>query len=581
MGTPINTPFTSELWHLTIDDLLEPLPASPRLGGPGPFVINLSASTAPISLPMKSIAECPGAHVYQVQRTEDRRVRYRLRFGPFKTEEEAEALLSVVREIYPSALAATAEPDDLRAIESIKAKIEAQQLAAVKAAMSRAAAAAPIPAALRASAEPAPAEPPAVRPSMPSMAQAPVAEETAPFLSAPPPAWLALRASTQAPTTATPAAAAAEKAAPMMKTAADRSAVPARASGQAAPAIRAAEVPAPEISSAGFFPAAEAGACESGAGEPVRPLGDPVIPVLSDVAVTRPAPRAAVPPLVSKAFTPGVATPGVATPGIATQPPAPRTSSTAAAPPQSPPATVRTPVAPRPATPMAMRSVSTPSAMRSVSTPMMMRSPSTPCAKAPPVSAATTGPASEPAPVAAVQNKVSPTVPARRVEALSTPLASLDTTQTLRPLTAGEIEDAQALRWFSIQLSLADQRFDPDALPNLDIFSEYRLYSISVTDQGRPMHALRLGFFSEEGAAAAVAGYLGAFYDQPVIKRISVAERERFSVHRLEARKDIGATGKHAVIEITDERVIRPKRPDVPTPAGSPRSFGTPMDKGK
>ena len=57
MGTPINTPLTSEIWHLTIDDLLEPLPASPRLGGPGPFVINLSASTAPISVPMKPVAD--------------------------------------------------------------------------------------------------------------------------------------------------------------------------------------------------------------------------------------------------------------------------------------------------------------------------------------------------------------------------------------------------------------------------------------------------------------------------------------------------------------------------------------------
>ena len=108
MGTPINSPLTSEIWHLTIDDLLEPLPASPRLGGPGPFVINLSASTAPISVPMKSVAEHPGTHVYQIQRTEDRRVRYRLRLGPFETEAEAEALLATVREIYPSALTASA-----------------------------------------------------------------------------------------------------------------------------------------------------------------------------------------------------------------------------------------------------------------------------------------------------------------------------------------------------------------------------------------------------------------------------------------------------------------------------------------
>ena len=94
MAAPTNTPLTSEIWHLSIDDLLEPLPDSPRLGGDGPFVINLSASTAPISQPIKSIADSPNLHVYQVQRTEDRRLRYRLRLGPFASEDEADAILT-------------------------------------------------------------------------------------------------------------------------------------------------------------------------------------------------------------------------------------------------------------------------------------------------------------------------------------------------------------------------------------------------------------------------------------------------------------------------------------------------------
>jgi hypothetical protein len=143
----------------------------------------------------------------------------------------------------------------------------------------------------------------------------------------------------------------------------------------------------------------------------------------------------------------------------------------------------------------------------------------------------------------------------------STPLSNFDMTQTLRPLTPTELEDASALRWFVIQLSCSEEAFDPDALPNLDIFSEYRLYSVASMDQGKLIHALRLGFFSEEAHAKAVAGYLGSFYDSPAVKRVSTAERTRFAQHRVEARKDIGATGKHAVIEITDERVIRPKRP--------------------
>src|SRR5579859_4684173 len=122
MAAPTNTPLTEEIWHLSIDDLLAPLPEAARLGGPGPFVINLSASTAPIALPAKSIAGCEQAHMYQLQRTEDRRPRYRLRLGPFGSEDEADAILKIVRDIYPGALTATADADDLRAIATLRAK---------------------------------------------------------------------------------------------------------------------------------------------------------------------------------------------------------------------------------------------------------------------------------------------------------------------------------------------------------------------------------------------------------------------------------------------------------------------------
>jgi hypothetical protein len=155
------------------------------------------------------------------------------------------------------------------------------------------------------------------------------------------------------------------------------------------------------------------------------------------------------------------------------------------------------------------------------------------------------------------------TPPPRRVEALSTPLPSLESTQTMRALTPLELEDPATLHWFVIQLSLSEEGFDPDSLPNLDIFGEYRLYSVAGLDQGRLVHALRLGFFAEEGAAAAVASYLAAYYEKPTVKRVSIAERERFSDQRVEARKDIGATGQHAVIEITNE--LRERRSSAAT----------------
>jgi hypothetical protein len=83
---------------------------------------------------------------------------------------------------------------------------------------------------------------------------------------------------------------------------------------------------------------------------------------------------------------------------------------------------------------------------------------------------------------------------------------------------------------------------------------------VAGIDEGRIMHALRLGFFSDEIAARAVASYLTAFYQSSTVTRVSAAERERFADHRFEARKDVGATGQHAAIEITSERVVRESR---------------------
>lgn len=148
----------------------------------------------------------------------------------------------------------------------------------------------------------------------------------------------------------------------------------------------------------------------------------------------------------------------------------------------------------------------------------------------------------------------------REVKKLDKPLESLAFTQTVRALTAKELEDIESSRWFVIQLALADCAFDPDAVPNLDIFSEYRLYSVAGLDQDRVVHALRLGFFREEIAAVAVASYLAEYWDKPAIKRVSVAERERFAKQKVEARKDVGASGIHAIIEITDELVAPRKR---------------------
>lgn len=423
MATPITAPLTSEIWHLSIDDLLEPLAESPRLGGPGPFVINLSASSAPLSQPARTFAAPDGAYVYQIQRMEDRRLRYRLRLGPFVTEDEADAMLATVRDVYPSALTATAESDDLKAITALKPRPESAPIPQI----------APVPAVAPALAiAPAPAVAPA-----PAIAPAPAV----------------------APTT------------------------PVTATSRAVPTLSA----APRTQT-GLRP------------QPLPPAVS--IPVLSDFV--EPVRRA--PPPVA------------------------------------------------------------PSVKTSVLGP----------AKAAPLSVK---------PAAAGPSGGAPS-PQRRAEMPAARVPHLESTQTLRPLTPSELKDPGA-RWYVIQLSLSGESFNPDSLPNLDIFNEYRLYSVAGLDQGRIVHALRLGFFAEEGAAAAVASYLAAFYEKPTVKRISVAERERFRDQRVEARKDIGATGRHAVIEITGERHIRESRPKIAsvTPlapaAAFAQSTGTPARRGR
>jgi hypothetical protein len=414
MAAPTNTPSTEDIWHLNIEDLFAPLPEKTRLGGPGPFVINLSTSSAPIDVPAKGMAGCPQAHVYQVQRIEDRRPRYRLRLGPFAREDDADAELLKVRDIYPGALTATADADDLRIIGALPK--------------------APTPSL------------PAAKPAVPTLVEA-VAK--------------------QVETPVAPVKSLAKQAeAPVVPTLVE--AVTKR-------------VVAPPVEAPMVLTLVE---------EVVKPAPKVVVPT---PAVTRAAPH-------PTAFQPTTPQPA------ASQPAAPRAAAAKA---------------PSPA--MVMTAVA-----------------------AAPLTSQQKLPARAPVPLQAEQ--------------ASKRAISLESTQTVRALTQLELEDDQVSRWFAIQLSLAEEAFDPDTLPNLDIFRVYRLYSVAGIDQGRIVHALRLGFFTEQNAAGAVASYLAAFFEKPAIKRVSSAERERFAEQSLEARKDVGATGRQAVIEITNERYIREKR---------------------
>jgi hypothetical protein len=391
-----------------------------RLGGTGPFVINLHASTAPIGLPSKSPAGNEHARLYQIQRVDDGRIRYRLRLGPFATEDEAEVALAQARLEYPGALMVTAAADDLHAISLVRGKAH-------------------------------PGGPSADVRSTDTSADARNTDTVLqPVLDAP------ARAAALVP--------------PLILTLVEDE--PVRA---AAPVLVAA-VPKPTPT-----PAAVIAAPAAAAAAPVR------APVVAKTAPAAAAPQRA-----------------------------------------------------------AVSAASDAASMQAL------------------ISAIDTEIDTTPRNAAA--RPVLHTVPAAKVTArrddarAGAPVPSLESTQTLRPLTPLELGEHEAARWFVVQLALSDDAFDPDALPHLDIFSLYRLYTVIGMDQGRLVHALRLGFFGEEVGARAVSSYLSGFYDEPIVKRVSVAERDRFADQRVEARKDVGATGRHLAIEITNELVVRGRR---------------------
>ena len=130
-------------------------------------------------------------------------------------------------------------------------------------------------------------------------------------------------------------------------------------------------------------------------------------------------------------------------------------------------------------------------------------------------------------PVAA--KPAAPALPPLRITGASTAQPpELDSTQTIRALTSSEMEDAAQEKWFAVQLAVSEQPVNLDAMPRLDIFEAYRLYSVATAGSGKIVHSLRLGFFKEAVSAEAVSGYLKTFFGSPTIMRISVAEHARF-----------------------------------------------------
>jgi hypothetical protein len=524
MAMRVNAPSAGEIWHLSIEDLFAPAQEPQRLGGDGPFVINLSASTAPINLPKKPFDVCPDAHIYLIQATEDKRVRYRLRLGSFVFEDDANAVLQEVREIYPAAVTASACAQDIRHIESMQARVEAKKAPARKAA--------------KAAAERAAAERAAAVKAAAELAEQRLAAERAA-------AEIAVKRLTEERAAAERAAKrlAAEKAA-AEKAAAERAAAE-RAAQKLAAEKLAAEKAAAERAAAEKWAAEKAAAEKLAAEKAAAERAAQKLAAEKLAAEKAAAERAATERLAAeKAAAEKLAAAKAAAEKLAAEKAAAQKLAAEKA------------AAERAAQKLAAEKLAAEKAAAERAATERLAAE-----KAAAKRAAAEKVAAEKAAAEKAAAKKLTAVPApREVKRLSNPLPDLESTQTIRALTPPELEDRESSQWFVIELAVAGQEFDPAAVPHLDIFDEYRLYSVAGLDQGRTVHSLRLGFFTQEIAAIMVASYLGAHYNKPTIRRVSVAERERFAHHRVEARKDIGETSTHAVIEITDELVVRRKR---------------------
>jgi hypothetical protein len=193
-------------------------------------------------------------------------------------------------------------------------------------------------------------------------------------------------------------------------------------------------------------------------------------------------------------------------------------------------------VAPKTVTPQRTYAPSAP-APKPAATAARPQLPAKPAARATPA----------PAAAAAARTPAPPAAPTA-----ATPVGpSIESTQTLRALVVPDHPAAATEKLLVVQLLVSELEIQPDSVPNLAIFNEYRLYSAVGYDQGKVKHALRLGFFTDDAPAEAVAGYLRAYFEAAAVTRVSFEERERFGKRRVSARKDSGDTGLHAAIELS------------------------------
>lgn len=519
------------------------------------YVINLCASIAPVPMDGRNLPGLDNYRLYQVARVEDGRTRHRLRLGFFTSEAHADSVLTIVRQQYPTAFTTSLSDEDRKFARGF--------LPTQAAPLRRT----PRPTLVPAS--PGSATAPAATRVTPDSASTPAAART-PLPAEPQPMQLGGEASSAATATGSIATSAAPA---QLSTAADAERpVLSLSDPPPLPQIEPAKPPQPfhvangiEIGDLGISLQPEAEAVSSMAG----PAGAQAAKLSSSAAAA--------------ASLLDVAADGASA--------GPRTANAR-------PAAGHAAISRRADRPAASAELAAPrsqAAKQAPSAPQRGASAAAPSARlvtgraVPPASRLAAAPAPLDAatvthmPAATARSSVRPSAPQPASARRPAP-PELDSTQTIRALTSAELAEDNGEKWFAIQLAASEQPVNLETMPHLDIFEAYRLYSVAMTDSGKIVHSLRLGFFREAVSAEAVCGYLRTFFGSPTILRVSVAEHARFK----EPPKRRQTAGEAApveanVVELRSARTTpRPAIPTVTMEVSHPpmRHDGGPTDQG-
>jgi hypothetical protein len=521
------------------------------------FVINLCASIAPVRLDGNNIPGLENYRLYQVARNEDGRTRHRLRLGFFTSESHAESVLAVVRQQYPTAFTACLCEEDRRFARGFLPEAAPAPSRPVAPVVKPATVPAPAAVAAPKPATPAKPTPPAARtlaPAEPEIVELTWEPETPP---------VAAKSASPAPQAAKSAVTATDGLddftwePPSLTPAADAAIARTAATG----VVKATPEPEKKTSDTARHPALKL--TSKPAAKPAPP------PVAKPVAAKSPDPASSMrvraldltfsdpPPAPVVTQRAPSAEPFHVGKGVEFKDAGIQLAAEPAkqAPPAPTPPTARAKLAPsvKPAAPVKA------AAKAATAKPVATPAPKVPEKNARPAQApAAAAKPAAPKPTAA---PVSPP-PIRITGASNVPAPELDSTQTIRALTNAEMEDASQEKWFAVQLAVSDQPVNLDAMPRLDIFEAYRLYSVATAGSGKIVHSLRLGFFKEAVSAEAVMGYLNTFFGSPSVMRVSVAEHARFK-DAPSTKKPSAPVQEAKVVELNNARGARPVIPTV------------------